>query len=257
LSSLAEIRHTQSINTINREGSRRRIIVSANIENRDVTSAVDEIMQRASAEITLPEGYAIVDAGQSAQAAEATARLLTASALALLVILALLYLQFKDIRQSLIILINIPLAMIGGVIILWTAGLHLNIPAIIGFIALLGISTRNGMLLISRYNALRNDNRDIMQAVMQGSLDRLTPIIMTALTSALALIPLALRSAEPGNEIQSPLATVILGGLASSTLLNLFVVPVLYILTARSLMNKNEIQPDLEYDENDDIQHSV
>lgn len=259
LSTIAEIRHTQSINTINREGSRRRIIVSANIEERDVTSAVDEIMRRASDEIPLPEGYTIVDAGQSAQAAEATTRLLAATALALLVILALLYLQFKNIRQSLIILINIPLAMIGGVVILWITGLHLNIPAIIGFIALLGISTRNGMLLISRYNALRNDKHDILQAVMQGSLDRLMPIIMTALTSALALIPLALRSAEPGNEIQSPLATVILGGLASSTLLNLFVVPALYLIVTPSIKRKhNGISPDNEIEnENNDNRRSI
>lgn len=244
LSTIAEIRHTQSLNTINREGSRRRIIVSANIENRDVTSAVKEIMQRASTEITLPEGYTIVDAGQSAQAAEASARLLTASALALLVILALLYLEFKNLRQSLIILINIPLAMIGGVFILKITGLHLNIPAIIGFIALLGIATRNGMLLISRYNALRSNSCNVMQAVMQGSLDRLTPIVMTALTSALALIPLALRSGDPGNEIQSPLATVILGGLASSTLLNLFIVPILYTLAPPSpTSGKDEVEP--------------
>lgn len=229
LNDIAEIRYTESQNTINREDSRRRIIVSANIEGRDVTTAVEEIKDRGATEIQLPEGYLIEDAGQSAKAKEATMRLLYASMLALLAILALLYFEFKNMRQSLIILVNIPLAMIGGVIILQLTGLDLDIPAIIGFVALLGIATRNGMLLISHYNVLIDGGMSVKEAVVKGSLDRLMPIIMTALTSALALIPLALRGGDPGNEIQSPLATVILGGLASSTFLNLFIVPMLYM----------------------------
>lgn len=233
LGDIAQVRYTESLNTINRENSRRRILISANIEGRDVTSAVEEIKSRYDAEITLPEGYTIEDAGQSVKAKEASMRLLYASALALLVITALLYFEFKNLRQSLIILINIPLAMVGGVIILQLTGGDLDIPAIIGFIALLGIATRNGMLLISRYNALIAEGKSLKEAVISGSLDRLMPIIMTALTSALALIPLALRGGDPGNEIQSPLATVILGGLISSTFLNLFVVPILYMLYAR------------------------
>ena len=233
LGDIAQVRYTESLNTINRENSRRRILISANIEGRDVTSAVEEIKSRYDAEITLPEGYTIEDAGQSVKAKEASMRLLYASALALLVITALLYFEFKNLRQSLIILINIPLAMVGGVIILQLTGGDLDIPAIIGFIALLGIATRNGMLLISRYNALIAEGKSLNEAVISGSLDRLMPIIMTALTSALALIPLALRGGDPGNEIQSPLATVILGGLISSTFLNLFVVPILYMLYAR------------------------
>ncbi|MBD5258507.1 MAG: efflux RND transporter permease subunit [Barnesiella sp.] len=233
LGDIAQVRYTESLNTINRENSRRRILISANIEGRDVTSAVEEIKSRYDAEITLPEGYTIEDAGQSVKAKEASMRLLYASALALLVITALLYFEFKNLRQSLIILINIPLAMVGGVIILQLTGGDLDIPAIIGFIALLGIATRNGMLLISRYNALIAEGKSLNEAAVSGSLDRLMPIIMTALTSALALIPLALRGGDPGNEIQSPLATVILGGLISSTFLNLFVVPILYMLYAR------------------------
>lgn len=241
LNDIAEIRYTESLNTINRDNSRRRIIVSANIEGRDVTTAVNEIKERAAREIKLPEGYTIIDSGQSVKAKEATSRLLLASALALLIIFALLYFEFKNLRQSLIILINIPLAMIGGVVILQLTGRDLDIPAIIGFIALLGIATRNGMLLISRYNALRRDGLKIEEAVMKGSLDRLMPIIMTALTSALALIPLALRASDPGNEIQSPLATVILGGLASSTLLNLFIVPILYkYASGKTVDDKND-----------------
>ncbi len=229
LGDIAEVRYTESQNTVNRENSRRRIIVSANIEGRDVTTAVEEIKGKVSESISLREGYTIEDAGQSAKAKEASMRLLYASALALLAILALLYFEFKNIGQSLIILVNIPLAMIGGVFILQLTGGNLDIPAIIGFIALLGIATRNGMLLISRYNALVGEGLQLTDAVKRGSLDRLTPIVMTALTSALALIPLALRGGDPGNEIQSPLATVILGGLASSTFLNLFIVPILYI----------------------------
>ncbi|RXE72464.1 efflux RND transporter permease subunit [Muribaculaceae bacterium Isolate-002 (NCI)] len=233
LGDIAEVRYTESQNTVNRENSRRRIIVSANIEGRDVTTAVEEIKAKVSDSISLREGYTIEDAGQSAKAKEASMRLLYASVLALLAILTLLYFEFKNIGQSLIILINIPLAMIGGVFILQCTGGNLDIPAIIGFIALLGIATRNGMLLISRYNALAGEGLQLTEAVMRGSLDRLTPIVMTALTSALALIPLALRGGDPGNEIQSPLATVILGGLASSTFLNLFIVPILYIAHRR------------------------
>lgn len=240
LNDVAEIRYTESLNTINRENSRRRITVTANIEGSDVGTAVDRIMQAVSAEIELPEGYSITETGQSAQAGEASRRLVYASLLALLLILALLYFEFKNLGQSLIILVNIPLAMIGGVIILYITGNNLDIPAIIGFIALLGISTRNGMLLVSRYNALRRDGSTVEDAIMKGSSDRLTPIIMTALTSALALIPLALRAGDPGNEIQSPLATVILGGLASSTLLNLFVVPIMYMAYCKKRGHKGE-----------------
>lgn len=237
LNDVAEIRYTESLNSINREGSRRRITVTANIEGRDVGTAVEEIKRTISEEINLPEGYSITETGQSAQAGEASMRLVYASVLALLMILALLYFEFKNLGQSLIILVNIPLAMIGGVVILYVTGNNLDIPAIIGFIALLGISTRNGMLLVSRYNALRREGATTEEAVIKGSSDRLTPIIMTALTSALALIPLALRAGDPGNEIQSPLATVILGGLASSTLLNLFVVPIMYMAYSKRWRN--------------------
>lgn len=233
LGDIAAISHTESPNTVNRENARRRIIVSANIEGRDINSAVEEILAEAAAQIDMPEGYTIEDAGQSVSARQASQRLLMASLLALLIIFGLLYFEFKNFMQSLIILVNIPLAMIGGVIILQLTGGDLNIPAVIGFVALLGISTRNGMLLMSRYNALTSEGVPAHEAVFRGSLERLTPIVMTALTSALALIPLALRGSDPGNEIQSPLAIVILGGLASSTLLNLFIVPIFYILAKK------------------------
>lgn len=233
LSEIADIRHTTGPNTINRENASRRIVISANIEGGDVQTVVAEIQKEIAQDITLPDGYTIVETGQAQSASQASMRLLWSSLLAVLIIFALLYYEFKDMRQSAVILINMPLAIIGGVFILFITGRPLNIPAIIGFIALLGIATRNGMLLISRYNTLTASGLTPRQAVIEGSTDRLTPIIMTALTSALALIPLALRSADPGNEIQSPLAIVILGGLVSSTVLNLFITPILYLFTTK------------------------
>lgn len=228
LGDVAEIRPTTGPNTVNRDNNSRRIAVSANIEGRDVSSAVNELMSSINANIPLPEGYSIVETGQAQSAAGATHRLVLASIIAILIIFALLYYEFKSLSQSLIILVNMPLAMIGGVIIIWLCQLPMDIPAIIGMIALLGIATRNGMLLISRYNNLMANGESVMSAVMNGSVDRIAPIVMTALTSALALIPLALRGGDPGNEIQSPLAIVILGGLATSTLLNLFITPIIF-----------------------------
>jgi Cu/Ag efflux pump CusA len=178
----------------------------------------------------LPEGYQVSYGGQFESEAEASRTLSIASCLAILCIFMLLYQEFKNFTQASIILVNIPLAMIGGVIIIFFTSGELNIPAIIGFISLLGISTRNGMLLMSHYNQLEKEGMPLMQRIYQGSVDRLLPIVMTALSSALALIPIVARGGEPGNEIQAPLAIVILGGLFSSTILNLLVVPVIYYL---------------------------
>jgi Cu/Ag efflux pump CusA len=157
-----------------------------------------------------------------------------ATGLALLIIFILLYQEFKCLSETIIVLINMPLALIGGVLILVISGGELNIPAIIGFIALIGIATRNGMLLISRYNHLEDEGVNIKERIRIGSHDRLT-----ALTSALAMIPLALRGSEPGNEIQSPMAVVILGGLISSTILNVYVVPILYELASKKQNKRN------------------
>ncbi len=236
LSYVADVVSTTGPNTINRENVNRRLVISANVDGRDLRGAVTDIQKRIDGEITLPEGYYLSFGGQFESEAEATNTLALMSLLALLIIFMLLYADFKNIAQSLVILINMPLAMIGGVLILVITGGELNIPAVIGFISLLGIATRNGMLLISRYNQLDREGVPLAERISIGSVDRLTPIIMTALTSALALIPLALRSSVPGNEIQSPLAVVILGGLISSTTLNAFVVPVLYrYITLRRL----------------------
>lgn len=228
LSEIAEIISTTGPNTINRENVKRRLIISANVDGRDLRGAVDALRHEIAEDIALPEGYFISYGGQFESEAKASRTLLIASFCALLVIMMLLYAQFRSLSQSLVILLNIPLALIGGVLILVFTGAELNIPAIIGFISLLGITTRNGMLLISRYNSLEAAGVDLDSRIRIGSTDRLLPIIMTALTSALALIPLAVNGDKTGNEIQAPLALVVLGGLITSTFLNIFVVPAAY-----------------------------
>ena len=233
LSAVAEVRTSSGPGTVNRENVQRRIIVSANVEGRDLRGAVEDLRRLAAEQLELPQGYAISYGGQFESEARASSTLMWTSLVALLIIFMLLYGEFRDVRQSLVILINMPLALIGAVFILVCTGSELNIPAIIGFISLMGIATRNGMLLISRYNHLAQEGVGVEERVRRGSTDRLVPIIMTALTSALALIPLAVNADAPGNEIQAPLAIVILGGLASSTVLNAYVVPVLYQIINR------------------------
>lgn len=235
LSSVADIRSVTGPNTINRENVQRKIVISANVSERDLRSVVNEIQDRVEANIRLPEGYHIEYGGQFESEAAASRTLLLTSLMSLLVIFMLLYNEFKDVKESGVILLNLPLALIGGVIILWLTSGEISIPAIIGFISLFGIATRNGMLLISHYTHLRGEGMGLRESVIQGSLDRLNPILMTALSSALALIPLALNGDLPGNEIQSPMATVILGGLLTSTFLNGFIIPIVYLI-----MNKNK-----------------
>ena len=226
---IADVVSASGPNTINRENVARKLVVSANVAGRDLIGVVADIQKTIGASVQLPEGYHIEYGGQFESEKAATQTLLITSAVSILVILLLLYNQFRNIRQSLVILANLPLALIGGVIAVWLSGGVLSIPAIIGFISLFGIATRNGMLLVSRYNDLKAHGSDTMACVLQGSADRLNPILMTALTSALALIPLALGGDLPGNEIQSPMAKVILGGLVTSTLLNAFVIPIMYL----------------------------
>ncbi len=242
LGHVADIKSTTGPNTINRENANRRIVISANVEGSDLRGAVNEISDRIDKEVKLPQGYTLQYGGQFESEASASRTLALTSILAIIIIVLLLYIEFHDIRETLVILINMPLAMIGGVLILVIVGRELNIPAIIGFIALLGVATRNGMLLISRYNHLEQEGHSLDERIAIGSTDRLTPIIMTALTSALAMIPLAMRGTEPGNEIQSPLAMVILGGLVSSTALNVFVVPILYRIVSHRKTRKQAIE---------------
>lgn len=228
LEAIAEITSTTGPNAINRENVGRRITVSSNVAGRDLGSTVEEIRRRVSEEVELPEGYYVTYGGQFENQKAATRTLMLTSIFSILIIFMLMYSEFRNIPESLIIMVNMPLALIGGVLILFFSGSEFNIPAVIGFISLMGISTRNGMLLMSRYNALDSEGLRLDERIAHGSSDRLLPIVMTALTSALALIPLAINGDAPGNEIQSPMALVILGGLLSSTLLNIYVVPALY-----------------------------
>lgn len=229
LAEVADVVSAKGPNTINRENVKRKIVVSANTSGRDLRSVVNDIQDRIEREIKLPEGYHIEYGGQFESEQAASRTLMITSLMSIVVIFLLLYMQFKNSFESGVIMLNLPLALIGGVFALvFTTG-EVSIPAIIGFISLFGIATRNGMLLISRYNALRNEEGlTVRESVLHGSLDRLNPILMTALSSALALVPLALRGGLPGNEIQSPMAKVILGGLLTSTFLNAFVLPAVY-----------------------------
>lgn len=235
LSYVADIRSVTGPNTINRENVQRKIVISANVSERDLRGVVNDIRNNVDESIKLPEGYHIEYGGQFESEEAASRTLLLTSLMSLLVIFMLLYNEFKNVKESGVILLNLPLALIGGVIILWLTSGEISIPAIIGFISLFGIATRNGMLLISHYTHLRGEGMGLRESVIQGSLDRLNPILMTALSSALALIPLALNGDLPGNEIQSPMATVILGGLLTSTFLNGFIIPIVYLI-----MNKNK-----------------
>ena len=231
LGQIADVVSSVGPNTINRENVQRKVVVSANVAGRDLRGVVTDIRRIVEEQIELPEDYHVEYGGQFENEEAASRTLLIASLFAIMVVYLLLYNQFRSLTQAAVILINLPLALVGGVLVLWATGGEMSIPAIIGFISLFGIATRNGMLLIERYNDLRAEGHSVMDCIMHGSADRLNPILMTALTTALALIPLALGGDLPGNEIQSPMAKVILGGLATSTLLNGFVVPVMYMLT--------------------------
>ena len=225
---VADIESSTGPNTINRENVKRKIVISANTSGRDLRGVVNDIQALVDENIELPEGYHVEYGGQFESEQAASRILLLASIMSIIVIFLLLYMQFKSAAQSGVILLNLPLALIGGVFALLVTTGELSIPAIIGFISLFGIATRNGMLLISHYNLLREQGYNLYDSIVHGSLDRLNPILMTALSSALALIPLAIHGDLPGNEIQSPMAKVILGGLLTSTFLNGFIVPIMY-----------------------------
>ncbi|KAB4111407.1 efflux RND transporter permease subunit [Bacteroides uniformis] len=231
LNYVAEIRSAMGPNTISRENVKRKIVISANVADRDLRSVVNDIQAQADAQIKLPEGYHIEYGGQFESEQAASRTLALTSFMSIVVIFLLLYHEFRSMKESAIILINLPLALIGGVFALLITTGEVSIPAIIGFISLFGIATRNGMLLISHYNHLQQEEGyGVYDSVIRGSLDRLNPILMTALSSALALIPLALSGDLPGNEIQSPMAKVILGGLLTSTFLNGFIIPIVYLM---------------------------
>lgn len=233
LETIAEIRVGDGPNDVERENLERVATVGVNVAGGDLGTAVENIKHAIAERVVIPDGYHIEYGGQFESRQDASRTLLLTSLFSLIAIFLLLNNQFRNMRQSLIVMINLPLALIGGVIAILLSSRVVSIPAIIGFISLFGIATRNGMLLVDRYNELRKAGCSLPAAVKRGSIDRLNPIIMTALTSALALIPLAAGGATPGNEIQSPMAKVILGGLISSTLLNAFIIPVIYLASER------------------------
>ena len=233
LETVSEIRSAAGPNTISRENVRRKIVLSANVSSGDLRGIVGRIKEIVDTQVEMPAGYHVEYGGQFESEQEASRILTLASLFSLLVIFLILYQEFKNLRLAGLIMLNMPFALIGGVLaIRMTSGI-ISIPAIIGFISLFGIATRNGILLVSRYNHLISEGESLYRAVVHGSTDRLNPILMTALTSALALIPLAVGGDLPGNEIQSPMAKVILGGLLTSTVLNAFIIPVFYIMINR------------------------
>ena len=237
LSYVADVVSTSGPNTISRENAQRKIVISANVAGRDLHSVINDIQQNIKTQVSLPEEYHVEYGGQFESEQAASRILLLTSIISLLIIFMLLFHEFKNLSVSGVIMLNLPLALIGGVISIWLTSGEISIPAIIGFISLFGIATRNGILLVSHYNQLRSTGMSLHDSVVYGSLDRLNPILMTALTSALALIPLAVGGDLPGNEIQSPMAKVILGGLLSSTLLNGFIIPSVYMIINRNKSN--------------------
>lgn len=228
LSEFAEIEYDMGPNQIGRENAQRKLVVQANVAGRDLGSVISDIQDRVGENLSLPIGYYIEYGGQfeSEQAASKAIGLL--SIVSLVAIILILYYQFGNLRDTFFALVNLPLALIGGIwAVQFTDGV-VSIASLVGFITLFGIAARNGILLISHYQTLMREGKSLAEAVKQGSLERLNPILMTALTAALALIPLALGVGEPGKELEAPMAIVILGGLITSTFLNMVVVPSLY-----------------------------
>ena len=229
LEQVADIVSTTGPGAITRENVQRKLVISANVSGRDLKSVVEDVQQTIGSKVVLPEGYRVEYGGQFESAQNASRTLFITTVIALMVIFLLLMGEFRKASLSAIVMISLPLALIGGVLAVAATSGVVSIPSIIGFITLFGVATRNGILLVSRYDQLKAEGKSIHDAVFSGSIDRLNPILMTALTSALALIPLVLNGDKPGNEIQSPMGIVVLGGLLTSTLLNVYVMPIIYM----------------------------
>ena len=240
LEQVAEIVSVSGPSGISRENVQRKVVISANVASGDIRGIVENIQKNIADKITLPEGYRVEYGGQFESEAQASRTLLITSILAIIIIFLLLFQEFKNFKLAGIVLLNLPLALIGGIFTIYFSSGILSIPAIIGFITLFGIATRNGILLISNYQKLQNQGLSLDEIIVKGSIDRLNAILMTALTAALALIPLALRGDLSGNEIQSPMAKVILGGLLTSTILNIYIVPIVYGIFMKKESLKSE-----------------
>jgi Cu/Ag efflux pump CusA len=237
LSALAEVVSAKGPNSISRENVQRKIIVQANVSGRDLRSVYEDIRGDIERNLRLPAGYYIEYGGQFEAEAEAARMIGLLSIASLLLIILILYIEFRSFKTAALVMINLPFALIGGILAVFFTGGVINISSMVGFITLFGIATRNGILLISHYqHLLEVEGKPFKEAVLQGSMERLRPVLMTALTAGLALVPFAIASDKPGNEILSPLAIVILGGLFSSTALNMMVLPSLYIKYGKKKM---------------------
>jgi Cu/Ag efflux pump CusA len=231
---VADIRIDRGPNYISRENVQRKIVIQANVAGRDLRGAVEEIRGRLSANVDLPAGYFVEYGGQFESEERATRTVSLLSLVSIIAIMIALYMEFRSFRQASLIMVNLPLALIGGIVGVWMTGGVISIASLVGFITLFGIAVRNGILMVSHYNHLMDEEgKPLLEAVIQGSLERLSPILMTALTTGLALVPLALAGDKPGSELEYPMAIVILGGLVSATFLNLVVVPALYLKWGR------------------------
>lgn len=239
LSEIANISSMTGANTVNRENVSRLIVVTGNIEGGDLGGVVSEVQRRIEQQIELPNGYHIEYGGQVESQRRASATLLLTSIFSILIVFLLLLREFREVKLTSIVMLNLPLSLIGGIFAIWITSGIISIPAIIGFISLFGIATRNGILLVSHFEQLAAQGMSLRERIIRGSVDRISPIVMTALTSGLALIPLAINGNLPGNEIQSPMAIVILGGLLTSTLLNLLVVPTAYYILRKNRENES------------------
>ena len=229
LQQLADIRIDAGPNLISRENVQRKIVIQSNVAGRDLRSTVDEIRRIVSERVNLPQDYYVVYGGQFESEEEASRVIGLLTLVAVLAVFFILYLAFGKIRLAVLIMVNLPLALIGGIVAVFAGGGILSIASMVGFVTLIGVATRNGILMVSHYQTLLKEGKSLKEAVYQGSMERLSPIFMTALTTGLALLPLAAAGGQPGNEIQSPLAIVVLGGLLTSTLLNMIAVPALCV----------------------------
>jgi Cu/Ag efflux pump CusA len=230
LSQLAEVTVDRGPNTISRENVQRKIVVQANVAGRDLGSTVADIREAVARQVTLPTGYHVEYGGQFEAQEESTRTLGALSVLAIAAIFLILFAEFRSARTSVLVMANLPLAVVGGIAAVLLTGGVVSVASLVGFVTLFGIATRNGILLVAHYRHLMAEGVGFDEAVRRGSLERLSPILMTALTAGLALIPLAIGGGEPGNELQTPMAIVILGGLLSATALNMVVLPALYSL---------------------------